>query len=67
MARKIEEAIYQGKLLCTATAAFLGRGPLAVAIFIIKPEDDVDDSSSDAAEPLIFNQESHVFTSIHQI
>ncbi|EXK79345.1 hypothetical protein FOQG_16041 [Fusarium oxysporum f. sp. raphani 54005] len=66
MARKIEEAIYQKKLLCTATAAFLGRGPLAVAIFIIEPEDDDDDSSSDAAEPLIFDQEPHVFTSIHR-
>ncbi|OBS15001.1 hypothetical protein FPOA_14028 [Fusarium poae] len=65
MACKIEEAIRQGKMLCTATAAFLGRGPLPVAIFVIEPEDD-DDSSSDAAESLIFDQDSHVFTSIHR-
>ncbi|KAK2666113.1 Heterokaryon incompatibility [Fusarium oxysporum f. sp. vasinfectum] len=66
MACKIEEAISQGKMLCTATAAFLGRGPLPVAIFVIEPEDDDDDSSSDAAESLIFDQASHVFTSIHR-
>ncbi|KAH7243971.1 heterokaryon incompatibility protein-domain-containing protein [Fusarium solani] len=38
MATKIEEAIYRGKTLCTAT--LLGPGPRGVAIFIIESGED---------------------------
>ena len=65
MARKIEEAIRQGKSLCTATA-LPARRPLAVAIFVIEPEDDGDESSSGSVGSLVFDQESYVFTSIRR-
>lgn len=42
MVDKIEEAIDQEKWLCTAT--LLGPGPLGVAIFVIQPGDDDNDS-----------------------
>ena len=48
MATKMEEAIEQGKTLCTAT--LLGPGARGVAIFIIESDADVSGSSETECE-----------------
>ncbi|KAG4286380.1 hypothetical protein FPRO06_07640 [Fusarium proliferatum] len=51
MVDAVEEAIEQGKLLCTAT--LLGSGPLGVAVFVQPEESDNEDSGYDPAVELV--------------
>ncbi|KAF5982128.1 hypothetical protein FCOIX_3892 [Fusarium coicis] len=61
MVDKVEEAIVQGKLLCTAT--LLGPGPLGVAVFV--QSEDSDDGSSETGSEMSLDcdQDRYVFTS----
>jgi hypothetical protein len=70
MAKKVEEAIEEGKDLCTAT--LLGPGPLGVAIFVCQPEENggssnESDESSELGSLMDFDdeeeEECYVFTS----
>lgn len=64
MVDKVEEAIVQGKLLCTAT--LLGPGPLGVAVFV-QPEDSDDESSGTGSEISVDRDEDcYVFTSFQR-
>jgi hypothetical protein len=64
MVDKVEEAIVQGKLLCTAP--LLGPGPLGVGVFV-QPEDSDDGSSETGSEmSLDCDQDRYVFTSFQR-
>ncbi|KAI1044291.1 hypothetical protein LB504_013046 [Fusarium proliferatum] len=64
MVDKVEEAIMQGKLLCTAT--LLGPGPPGVAVFV-QPEDSDDESSGTGSEmSLDRDEDCYVFTSFQR-
>ncbi|KAF5687111.1 transcriptional regulatory moc3 [Fusarium circinatum] len=64
MVDKVEEAIVQGKLLCTAT--LLGSGPLGVAVFV-QPDDSDDESSGTGSEmSLDRDEDCYVFTSFQR-
>ncbi|KAG5757525.1 hypothetical protein H9Q72_014334 [Fusarium xylarioides] len=60
----VEEAVVQGKILCTAT--LLGSGPLGVAVFV-QPEDSHDESSGTGSE-MSFDHDGncYVFTSFQR-
>ncbi|KAF5530277.1 hypothetical protein FNAPI_13605 [Fusarium napiforme] len=64
MVNKVEEAIVQGRPLCTAT--LLGPGPLGVAVFV-QPEDFDDESSGTGSEmSLDLDGNYYVFTSFQR-
>ncbi|PNP76685.1 hypothetical protein FNYG_10104 [Fusarium nygamai] len=64
MVDKVEEAIVQGRPLCTAT--LLGPGPLGVAVFI-QLEDSDDESSGTGSEmSLDLDEHCYVFTSFQR-
>ncbi|SCO43007.1 uncharacterized protein FFMR_07167 [Fusarium fujikuroi] len=64
MVDAVEEAIDQGKLLCTAT--LLGSGPLGVAVFVQPEESDNEDSGSGSEMSLDRDQDCYVFTSFQR-
>ncbi|KAF5530776.1 transcriptional regulatory moc3 [Fusarium mexicanum] len=64
MVDKVEEAIVQGKLLCTAT--LLGSGPLGVAV-LVQPDDSENESSGTGSEmSLDRDEDCYVFTSFQR-
>ncbi|KAG4272608.1 hypothetical protein FPRO04_10350 [Fusarium proliferatum] len=64
MVDAVEEAIEQGKLLCTAT--LLGSGTLGVAVFVQPEEPDNEDSGSGSEMSLDRDQDCYVFTSFQR-
>lgn len=64
MVDKVEEAIVQGKLLCTAT--LFGPGPLGVAVFVQPEDSDNESSGTDSEMSLDRDEDCYVFTSFQR-
>ncbi|RBR10324.1 hypothetical protein FVER53590_12429 [Fusarium verticillioides] len=64
MVDKVEEAIVQGKLLCTAT--LLGPGPLGVAVFVQRDDSDDESSGTGFEMSLDRDEDPYVFTSFQR-
>ncbi|KAF5230747.1 hypothetical protein FANTH_13739 [Fusarium anthophilum] len=64
MVDKVEDAIVQRKLLCTAT--LLGTGPLGVAVFVQPDESDDESSGTGSEMSLDRDEDFYVFTSFQR-